>query len=397
VKKVGIITSNTSFTNNYGAVLQCYALCGQLKKWGFDPYVINYAYRNQGVEITTTLKTNRSFLSKLKYIMSQDVSILQKIQYRLMRKNRKRMHQRFVQFCDRHIPFHSERPSTFSDLKKNPPAYEYFITGSDQVWNPVIHGNRNDEGCFLQFAPPAAKRISYAPSFGIKDYPEELESSLSQYLSTFNAISVRESEGQRTIKKACDIEAPVVLDPTLMADPDIYSDISEHPVGLPEKYILCYRFGRMPYATKLIRQASEVLKLPVIEIPLSIESYGKGSKLCYDIDPSLFIGAIKGADLVLTDSFHCTVFSILSHTPFYTFLRQADGEKNNMNGRVEGLLSLLHLEERLITPKSPKLFHFNLDIAGKFSASDTILNEMRAESQNYLKNALSKWDDDNAI
>lgn len=389
MKKVGIVTSNTSFANNYGAVLQCYALCGQLRKWGLDPYVINYAYKNQGVEITTTTKTNRSVLSRIKYILSQDVSVSQKVQYRLMREKREKMRRQFLDFCNMHIPFHSEIPSDFSELEKNPPDYEYFITGSDQVWNPVIHGNGNDKGCFLQFSPPTAKRIAYAPSFGIKDYPEELEASLNQYLSSFHSVSVREYEGQRIIKDACGIEVPVVLDPTLMADPDIYSEISDCPVELPEKYILCYRFGRMPYATKIIKQASKVLKLPVVELPLSIESYGKGSRLCFDIDPSRFISAIKGAELVLTDSFHCTVFSILSHVPFYTFLRQADGAKNNMNGRMEGLLQMLHLEKRLITPKLTELFSFDLNMEEEFAVAETILHEMRAESQNYLKKALA--------
>lgn len=388
MKKVGIVTSNTSFANNYGAVLQCYALCGQLRKWGLDPYVINYAYKNQGVEITTTTKTKRSVLSRMKYILSQDVSVSQKVQYRIMRDKREKMRRQFLDFCNTHISFHSETPSDFSELEKNPPDYEYFITGSDQVWNPVIHGNRNDKGCFLQFAPPAAKRIAYAPSFGIKDYPKALEASLDRYLSSFHSISVREYEGQRIIRNACGIEAPVVLDPTLMADPDIYSEISDCPVELPNKYILCYRFGRMPYATKIIKQTSKALKLPVVELPLSIESYGKGSRLCFDIDPSRFIGAIKGAELVLTDSFHCTVFSILSHVPFYTFLRQADGAKNNMNGRMEGLLRMFHLEKRLIVPDTPEISSFDLDIAGQFSEADAILSELRAKSQNYLKKAL---------
>ena len=145
----------------------------------------------------------------------------------------------------------------------------------------------------------------------------------------------------------------------------------------------------MPYATKIVKQASKTLKLPVVELPLSIESYGKGSRLCFDIDPSRFIGAIKGAELVLTDSFHCTVFSILSHVPFYTFLRQADGAKNNMNGRMEGLLRMFHLEKRLITQKSEELFNFDLDMEEEFSIAETRLYEMRAESQSYLINALS--------
>ena len=390
MKRVGIITSNTSFANNYGAVLQCYALCGQLRKWGFDPFVINYAYQNQGAKVTTTSHTDRSIKAKLKYVLSNDVPVFQKIQYRLMRRKRNEMNERFLQFCRANIVFHSDTPHGFQELKKAPPLYEYYITGSDQVWNPVIHSNKNDEGCFLQFTPSTAKRISYAPSFGISDYPKELEVSLKQYLSTFDAVSVREHEGQRIIKDACGIDVPIVLDPTLMADPDIYAGISEGDIkGLPPKYILCYRFGKMSYATNIIKRVAKQLKLPIVELPLSIESYGKGSKLCYDIDPSRFIGAIKGAELVLTDSFHCTVFSILAHKPFYTFLRQADGEKNNMNGRMEGLLRVLHLEKRLVTPKTQELFALELDMEEQFVLADQILNELRVESQNYLRNALS--------
>ena len=87
-------------------------------------------------------------------------------------------------------------------------------------------------------------------------------------------------------------------------------------------------------------------------------------------------------DFINYDSFE-------NSAPFYTFLRQADGEKNNMNGRMEGLLEMLHLEKRLITPKSAEIFHLELDMEEEFSMAETKLYEMRAESQNYLKNALT--------
>lgn len=388
MKKVGIVTSNTSFAHNYGAVLQCYALCEQLKKWGYDPYVINYSYVNNNKNVTISSQPNRTLLSRLSYIFSSDVTFLQKVQYRLNRKKRNEMEKAFVNFYKKNLQFHCEHPVTFEDLKANSPEYPFFITGSDQVWNPIIHGNQNDPGCFLQFAPVSSKRIAYAPSFGIKNYPEELYTTLKEYLNTFDSISVREKEGADLVEKVRGTRPPVVLDPTLMADPDVYATIADLDIPLPKNYILCYRFGKMPYSKKIIKIISKKMKLPIIELPLSIESYMKGSKLFYDIDPSRFIGAIKGAKLVLTDSFHCTVFSILTHTPFYTFLRQSPNDKNNMNGRIVGLLGEIGLSDRLILPDDGFYFSEEKIAHVDFELAENTLKIQREEAQSYLKRAL---------
>ena len=389
MKKVGIITSNTSFANNYGAVLQCYALCQQLKLWGFEPEVINYSYKSNDVQISTSKSgTSRSFISRLKYLFDSNVSIVQKIQYRINRKNRAKMISGFVDFYTDHIPFNSKNAQTYEELMANPPRCDYFIAGSDQVWNPLIHNNENDKGYFLQFAPTESKRIAYAPSFGIKFYPEELKGTLSAYLSDFDAISVREREGADIVMNATGTTPPVVLDPTLMADPSVYNEVSGCDFNLPEHYILCYRFGKMSYSAKIIKKISKELGLPVLELPLSIESYGKGTRLRYDIDPSRFIGIIKNADLVLTDSFHCTVFSILNKRPFYTFLRQSNTSANNMNGRMEGLLTSLGLSDRLIYPDADFQFDKNRAMDVSYDGCCAVLEEERRRSQEFLKRAL---------
>ena len=388
MKKIGIVTSNTSFSSNYGAVLQCFALVEQLKLWGCEPYVINYSYNNNNVEMTMENKVDRSLGAKLKYIFSSDVSIFKKIQYRINRANRVNMEKKFVDFYEKFLPMHNKKRVTFEELCQFPLGYDYYITGSDQVWNPVIHGNENNPCCFLRFAELNAKRIAYAPSFGIKDYPKQLENSLREYIKEFDSISVRENEGKNIIKRVCDIDVPVVLDPTLMANPVVYESISKELENLPQKYILCYRFGNMEYSAQIIKEISKKMELPVVELPLSIESYGKGSKLCYDIGPAEFIGAIRGAEVILTDSFHCTVFSILNKKPFYTFMRQKEGEKNNMNGRMIELLNKLNLSERLISEETEcnDIISKIYDI--EYSEADMILEEERKKSQNYLRNAL---------
>ena len=388
MKTVGIVTTNTSFANNYGAVLQCYAMVEQLKKWNLEPHVINYTYFNKGNFVQNIGGIDRTPCARLRYLMSSDSSLYQKMQYRLKRKKREEMEKKFVAFYQNYLPMHSEHQVTYEELCEHPLDYDAYITGSDQVWNPVVHGNTNDPICFLQFAQLGAKRIAYAPSFGINDYPEELYTTLNKYLKSFDTISVRERTGQQIIKKACGIDGTLVLDPTLMADPGVYRKISAPISGIPSKYILCYRFGDLPYANKIICNIAQILNLPVIELPLSMAAYGKGTKLCYDVDPSFFIGVIQNAELILTDSFHCTVFSILNRRPFYTFLRQKINAPNNMNARMVELLDMLKLGERLIWPGKPFAYERIFEDILNYDEVEFILNEKRKQSQQYLKDAL---------
>lgn len=388
MKKVGIVTSHTSFRNNYGAVLQCYALSEQLKRWGYLPYVINYTYMNENKRMEIENANKYSLKERINYVFSGEIDLLTKFSYRAKRKKRIKMEESFIDFYKRYLNIIPEEPITYEELKENPLGFDIYITGSDQVWNPKIHGNKNDEICFLSFAEKEAIKIAYAPSFGINNYPPNLYTDLMSKLKGLDAISVRECQGQKIILDACNMEVPVVLDPTLMADPDIFQPISNQKLNLPSEYILCYRFGKMSYSAEIIKKIAEQLNLPVVELPLSIEAYRKGTMLCYDVDPSRFITAIKNATLILTDSFHCTVFSILNHKPFFTFLRQSPDEKNNMNGRMIELLNGLGLENRLLYPEIDFKRLQEEDLNIRYENTDLILQKERMRSQNFLKSVL---------
>ena len=102
---IGIVTSHASFKNNYGAVLQCYAMCEQLKRWGITPHVINYAYTSLNGEIDISNSNHHTFISRIKYILSSDVNLIAKVQYRINRKHRKLLEGKFVNFYQNYIPF----------------------------------------------------------------------------------------------------------------------------------------------------------------------------------------------------------------------------------------------------------------------------------------------------
>lgn len=381
---IGIMTSNASFLDNYGAVLQAYAMVEQLKKWGCKSEIINYQYSTGSQTVSVENKVDRSLRARLQYILGGDVSFVQKIHYRLARGKRTAQANLFRAFLKNNMPINLERSVPYEELEKRSSDFQCLICGSDQVWNPLIHANRNDPGFFLQFGSPSCKRIAYAPSFGISKLPDEAKKDLREYTKCFNALSVRESSGASIMKEVCGINVPVVLDPTMMADLSVWKKFDKMPVGIPEKYILVYRFGGLDYMEQQIKRLKTELKLPVLEIPVSIESYGKKSNLIFGVGPEEFMALIRKATMVLTDSFHASVFSVLNHTPFYTFLRQGKNEKNSMNNRMENLLEMLGLQNRLIYPDDTVDCYTEIN----FSDVDKILAAKRNASQQFLLNAL---------
>lgn len=382
--KIGIVTSNASFLDNYGAVLQAYALSKQLTNWEHDTEIINYRYSTGQQIVEADSKIDRSLYARIQYVISGNVSLYQKVLYRASRKKREKQTEMFRNFVRDRLPINLEKSVTYNDLCRDRLNYDCLICGSDQVWNPLIHANRNDPGFFLRFGNEDCKRIAYAPSFGVSVLPNEAKADLRMLTDSFNALSVREKSGSEIMREVCGREVPVVLDPTMMADTSIWDTIDKMPPDIPKDYLLVYRFGKMGYMEKQIQHIARELNLPVLEIPVSIESYGKGTKLLFGVGPEEFITLIRNARVVLTDSFHATVFSVLNHTQFYTFLRQGRNEKNNMNSRMENLLEMLNLENRLIYPDSEIVKFSNIG----FENADTLLNRKREYSQKFLRDAL---------
>jgi hypothetical protein len=357
-----------------------------LEKWGYDVSIINY---------TNSTHNNKADMSKTKkvldYIFNRDIPLIQKIIYRAKKKNRIKMQRLFSNFYMKNFNFLPENPVNISELSLLTKDLDILITGSDQVWNPINHGGINDPICFLTFGNHYQTKIAYAPSFGISSIPYTSAINLKELLDDFDSISVREKEGADIIKKHCGIDVPVVLDPTLMADSEIFDSFRRTPLpSLPKKFILCYRFGNLPYFQNSLKRIAKLLHLPIVDLPCSGSAYGKGTKLCFDIDPSLFISAINNATLIVTDSFHCTVFSILQHKPFLTFLRQGESAKHSMDNRMLSLLDDFKLSSRLVLPNQnrhfDKKFLFEID----YSEADDILCKNRVYSQAYLLKALEK-------
>lgn len=383
MKKICMLTSEESFLTNFGAALQGYALYKTLSEFNYQVNIQRY--------LGGTLKLPNKKISILKRICNYSIiEIYLKVLFRLgklmNKQNIIKQRELFQNFQDDLMSFYPGTRKIWGNLKDNYPKADIYICGSDQIWNPMFKNGYNDPGYFLNFVKN--NKISYAPSFGVSDIPESAQTNLKELLDSFDYISVRENEGAKIIKKYTEKNAKVVLDPTLLIEAKEWNKIARVPKNLPSDYILCYRFGNSIETNSKIKDIGKMLNLPIIELPLSgISYYNFTGNRIFEAGPREFIGLIKNASFVCTDSFHATVFSIILEVPFVTFLRDENIKKSEgMNSRVLNLLTKLKLKSRIAQNldlnNQNQLFNIDFDEAKK------ILESEKKESLQWLKNAL---------
>lgn len=361
MKKIGIITIYD--TNNYGNRLQNYALQQVLKNIGCSPETIKNWRKLNGYS-----SKKREFLSKIRLKLISIKRIAKSIK-NIKRYNHFRRFNKNIKFSHKSISY--QNAVTFDD------KYDYFIVGSDQVWNPNYALSDID----LLFFAKENKRISYAASFGISELPEKYKEKIKNELSRFKAISVRETEGKNIIKTITgrkDIE--VCIDPTMLLEKEEWDRITQKPKVINEnsKYILNYFLGTLSEERKEeIRRIAKENNWALINILDKNDPF-------YSCGPSEFLWLEEHAKLVCTDSFHSSVFAILFDTPFVVFNREnEENNENNMNSRIETLLNTLKLNNRYVEKRIPKEL-----LSTNYSNNKKVLNKERKKAILFLKKAL---------
>ena len=384
MKKVGIVTLH--FSVNFGATLQCLALTETLKKMGFDSKVINYypKYAKYYWEPKKTyLSAIKDSIASKKRIEDTDetrnslfiLTCLKSFKHVHFENKRsaiyKKKYKAFKDFQNKYIPLTKEYEHK-TDL--NELAFDVLVTGSDQVWNSNYTNFSLDEVYFLKFGCKDAKRISYAASthfFKNNDYWDRVLS----LLSGFDRISLREKNICDKINKLNpDIEAQVVLDPTLLLTADEWVKFEKN-IELSEKYILCYSLRESQlcqyYINKYIGQESVKI------IDISPNKFVNGAIWMGDCAPDVFLYLVHHADMVITDSFHGTVFSILYNKKFLSITN------TNSDTRIKDILSALDLEDRLKNDRA----EFPKEKIN-YSVINDKLKDMRRGSIDFLKQGL---------
>ncbi|WP_415988572.1 polysaccharide pyruvyl transferase family protein [Alistipes indistinctus] len=334
MKKIGIITIHNS--PNYGASLQSFALYKYIEQQGYEcelidlhrPHYVDFkrskkylAYReNSIVKIKRIIKRLIGRKSSLYFSSAKNKFDLFNRQIRLSRP-----------YCG------------IDELYADPPHYDLYITGSDQLWNPAQPFCL--EPYFLTFAPSEAKKIAYAASIGITELTERERGDFKRWLSAYAAVSVREKQAKALLESFVDREIVQVSDPTFLLDIEYWHSIAVYPAE-KKNYILLftlsYQTSMLDYALHLSRESG----LPLICLGQIQPDVEDGSYTAVkDAGPLEFIGYIAQADLVITDSFHGTVFSmIMGCKNFYTYI--APGNKRS--SRITDLLTTFHLQDHLL-------------------------------------------------
>ena len=346
MKKIGIITIHNS--PNYGASLQAFALYEYIRQQGAKVEIIDLYRHNAHADYIQSKKYLPYRLQK-KSGANQLKIMVKKLLYTIVYGKKKAFTMGYyddalMKFKVFNSAIKMSKPYKSVDaIYADPPVYDVYITGSDQLWNPTQRFCL--EPFFLTFAPNDAVKISYASSIGISSLTNREKNDFKRWLPSYNAISVREKQAQKMLNEIL-IGKNVfqVSDPTFLLDRDFWKKMAIVPANR-EPYILLFPLMHDVYLLKFaIRMAHESgKKLVVVDQKKNVEgSY----VLIKDAGPCEWLGLIANADLVLTDSFHGTVFSILlsSHN-FYSYIAPT----NKRGARITDLLDTFELSDHLLS------------------------------------------------
>ncbi len=341
-KKIGVISFYYK-NYNYGGQLQAYALVKKLNQLGFQAEQICFD-RTSAVSPfkTHTSRQTTSLGHYLRAARNKIQTIWGDHAANALIEQRKMAIQGFSDG----IP-HSDM--VYYSGKMPGDAYDGYVCGSDQVWNPSY---TRDE-YFLGFAAEGKKRIAYAASIGRSVLNDEELSYISERIKQIDVVSVREEDAQKLIQKHIRQDVSYVLDPTLLLNRAEWDEVCADRV-VDGPYALAYFLGddvkQRNAAVCFARQHHcKLVTFPYILGRFRAMDKNFGDVQVYE-GPAQFISLIRNADYVITDSFHATVFSGIYERPFVVFGRSVNSKEKNMNSRIESLLGLMESPERLMDP-----------------------------------------------
>lgn len=385
-KKVALVTCY--FQHNFGSQLQAYATQLLFDKLGIK----NETICIDGLKREINKAKYKYFLSKIfdGQVVADKLSTVKKLLAKIFKRdyalNMNERNDAFRLFEKE--KFHLSRVfKSKRELKKYAYDYSAFVVGSDQLWLP---SNIEADYYTLNFVPTDICKISVSTSFGVASLPNKQAKKAKTFLNRFDYISVREKTGQSLVKKITGKDATVVCDPTLMFSSDEWS--CQLPVERysDEPYIFCYFLGNNPEQREWVKKVKKETGFKIIQLQ-HCDEYIKSDESFPDeapfhVGPIEFVQLIRDAEFVFTDSFHCSVFSILFEKKFFVFRRYSKDSIVSTNGRIYSLLSQVELEGRLLYATESVEKKIVEDI--NYSIVKEKLSDLRAASYAWLCSCL---------
>ena len=330
--RIGIVTYHRSL--NCGAVLQAYALQTFLERnFDVEVSIVDCRVRVSRKRFAFSCASIKRFLGSV-YHSLLTVGI----------EDWRRM--RYDVFAHRHL--HYSRFFGYDSSNVDSTGFDAFCAGSDQIWNPVL--SRGNMLFFLDFVPDDKLKIAYAPSIGLDEFPEEYRDRCKELIKRFDKVSVRESSSAEMLKKLLGVEVPVLCDPTLLLKAADYDKVAVAPT-MASRYICVYSMGNEQRLSIALEKLMEQCDLPVVWLVGGHAASWRVNRgrirriSCFG--PGEFLGYMKNASFVLTNSFHGTAFSLIYDKPFSVVLNGTATD-----ARMTSLLEKLGLDDHAITHES---------------------------------------------
>lgn len=367
--KLGLLTFHTAA--NYGAALQAYAFEKFLTDKGLDCEYINYVNASRAHEYSMSwhiydcLKRGK-LTSAAAYLAGSPFMTLRKIRF-------DKFYKRYLRQTDK-VYHNSNEAEELND------QYDYFIVGSDQVWNPICNGD--DAAFLLDFVKDGRKRISYSPSFGMKEVDVAHKDVFSENLKLFAHIGVRETVGQKIVQELTGRKATLCLDPVLLLTKKQWMEVMLKKEK-KERFIFSYtnrdsqtaEFFKTGY--KLDGRKHYVLS----RYTRPQDFINPQTRIKYCMSPEEFLYVINNAELVVSASFHCIALSIILNRPFVAFITGDEGKDE----RILNLVRTLGLESRV--------FHEGMSVGEinaviDYDAVNSRIEQMKKQSVDYILGVL---------
>jgi len=320
MSRIGVLTF--LHNGNYGSTLQAYALQRVLREMGHDCEHIDYRpdARSKALNMLRCGNSPKLLLDGLR-----------KREVRGSQAGMQEKYQRILGFYGRRMSL-SPVCRNRADLREIAKKYDLLVCGSDQIWNPVWM----NPAYFLDFAEPDKPRLAYAPSLGVTQVPgRRKQRIIRRRTALFDAVSVREEEGARVLVAITGNRPPVLPDPVCLLERSAWEKLCE-PLKREKPFLLCYFIGENTAYWDRVSSLREETGLEPLVIPVTGEAYEQTRfELLDGAGPEEFLGAVQGADMICTDSFHGLAFGTIFGKKVDLIRRYREDDPESKNSRVD--------------------------------------------------------------
>lgn len=358
MKKIGIVTWH--YLDNYGSLLQTFAMSEILKDYDLDVQVVNYINATK----------NKCFKRVVKSILFGLIHFV-KLNNKYTRRNK------FEKFRKKNLKETVGIYDGESITKIG--TFDYLLCGSDQIWCV----NKFNEIYYLNFDNNAVK-FSYAPSLIYGTFDQETTDKVVEILKDFKCVSTREIYGANYLSSITKRKVEVVLDPTLLLSREEWLDKINIRRSIGENYLVTYFLGENNDYSKQVIEYARKEKLKIVNIAIN-NSNQFGEYIIMNAGIEEFLSLLEYAEHVVTDSYHGILVSLILNKKFHSIKRFGENDKCNQNGRIEEILMKLRIEN-LLLDLGEEIVNCNID----YKKVNKEIEIHKKESLKYINRAIGK-------